>query len=104
MIVRCESSVTSPLRGDTIKQAVSSRVANIPTFKGEHHQWRLDDLMLLPRPGYMDISQISQNGIEFLQEPVECQSVTVKVGWIDILQQRALRRKRYNVTLILHSQ
>lgn len=100
-----ELSVTSPLCGDAIKETVSSLVANIPTFKRKYHEWGLDNFMLVSRPSRMDVSQVTQNGIEFRQEPAKCLRVATKVGWIDVLQQHALIRKRHDITLlILHSQ
>lgn len=52
----------------------------------------------------MDVSQVAQNRIEFCEEPAECRPIATKVGWIDILEQRALIRKRRGITLIPHSQ
>jgi hypothetical protein len=46
--------------------------------------------MFVARPSHMDVSQVTQNGIEFREEPAECHPIAMKVGWIDILQQRAL--------------
>lgn len=56
--------------------------------------------MFIFRPSHMDVSQVTQNGIEFREELEECHPIATKVGWIDILQQGALVRYRYGISSI----
>lgn len=77
-------------RGVAFKQTISLLVTNIPTFNGERHQWRLNDFVFVSRPSFMNLSQVTQNGIEFRKEPAEYHLVAMEIGWIDILQQGAL--------------
>lgn len=71
--------------GVAVKKSVSLLVANIPALEAEYHRRRLDDCIFVSWPSHVNVPQVSQNGIHFLQESTECLPIIAKVGWIDIL-------------------